>query len=177
MAEGILGTGRSHRQQDAVSIEGGPVSPQKKMASEGPGSGVQERSNWSGKWGFILAAAASAVGLGNLWRFPYLAAKYGGGAFLLVYLILVITFGFALMMGETALGRMTGLSTIGAFKQFGKKFAFIGVLASLVPFTHHPPTTASSVAGSASTWCPISRHRPMSSQVTSTSRDSSSTTR
>ena len=63
------------------------------------------RSSWSGKWGFILAAAASAVGLGNLWRFPYLAAKYGGGAFLLVYVLLVVTFGFSLMMAETALGR------------------------------------------------------------------------
>ena len=56
------------------------------------------RASWSGKWAFILAAAASAVGLGNMWRFPYLAAKYGGGAFLLVYPVLVVTFGFALMM-------------------------------------------------------------------------------
>jgi NSS family neurotransmitter:Na+ symporter len=97
-----------------------------------------ERASWSGKWGFILAAAASAVGLGNLWRFPYLAARYGGGAFLLVYLILVVTFGFALMMGETALGRITGQSAIGAFSYFGKKYKFIGVLASLVPFIITP---------------------------------------
>lgn len=114
------------------------MSSQKKITSEGTGSETQARSSWSGKWGFILAAAASAVGLGNLWRFPYLAARYGGGAFLLVYLILVVTFGFALMMGETALGRMTGLSTIGAFRKFGKKFTFIGVLASLVPFIITP---------------------------------------
>ncbi len=96
------------------------------------------RASWSGKWAFILAAAASAVGLGNLWRFPYLAAKYGGGAFLLVYIILVVTFGFALMMAETALGRKTGQSAIGAFSAFGKKFAIIGILASAVPFIITP---------------------------------------
>lgn len=96
------------------------------------------RASWSGKWAFILAAAASAVGLGNMWRFPYLAAKYGGGAFLLVYIILVVTFGFALMMAETALGRRTGQSAIGAFKGFGKKYAFIGILASAVPFIITP---------------------------------------
>ena len=104
---------------------------------KGAGS-PEKRSAWSGKWGFILAAAASAVGLGNLWRFPYLAAKYGGGAFLLVYIILVITFGFALMMAETALGRKTGQSAIGAFSAFGKKYMIIGILASAVPFIITP---------------------------------------
>ena len=107
-------------------------------AKTGMESGVPARASWSGKWAFILAAAASAVGLGNLWRFPYLAAKYGGGAFLLVYIILVVTFGFALMMAETALGRKTGQSAIGAFSAFGKKFAFIGILASAVPFIITP---------------------------------------
>lgn len=101
-------------------------------------SSSSTRSSWSGKWGFILAAAASAVGLGNLWRFPYLAAKYGGGAFLLVYVILVVTFGFSLMMAETALGRHTRLSAIGAFSSFGKKYKIIGILASLVPFIITP---------------------------------------
>ena len=72
------------------------------------------RDTWSSKWAFILAAAASAVGLGNLWRFPYLAARYGGGIFLLVYLILVVTFGFSLMITEFAIGRKTRLSCIGA---------------------------------------------------------------
>ena len=96
------------------------------------------RSAWSGKWAFILAAAASAVGLGNMWRFPYLAAKYGGGTFLLTYLVLVFTFGVSLLLLETALGRKTGQSAIGAFKQFGKKYAFIGVLASTVPFIITP---------------------------------------
>ena len=92
------------------------------------------RSVWSGKWAFILAAAASAVGLGNMWRFPYLAAKYGGGTFLFTYLILVFTFGVSLLLLETALGRKTGLSAIGAFKAFGKKYAFIGVITSAIPF-------------------------------------------
>ncbi len=95
---------------------------------------VVARSMWSGKWAFILAAAASAVGLGNMWRFPYLAAKYGGGTFLLTYLVLIFTFGVALLLLETALGRKTGQSAIGAFKSFGKKFSFIGILASIVPF-------------------------------------------
>ena len=101
-------------------------------------TGTPARSSWSGKWAFILAAAASAVGLGNMWRFPYLAAKYGGGTFLLTYLVLVFTFGVSLLLLETALGRKTGQSAIGAFKQFGKKYAFIGVLASTVPFIITP---------------------------------------
>lgn len=93
----------------------------------------EKRGNFTGKLGFVLAAAGSAVGLGNIWRFPYLAAKYGGGIFLLVYLVLVLTFGFTLMVGEIAIGRKTGLSAIGAFKALNKKYAFIGYLAALVP--------------------------------------------
>ena len=93
----------------------------------------ENRSTFSGKLGFILAAAGSAVGLGNIWRFPYLAAKYGGGIFLLVYLILALTFGFALMSAEIALGRKTGLSVVGAFKALDKRFAWVGYLAALVP--------------------------------------------
>ena len=93
----------------------------------------KKRDSFTGKLGFVLAAAGSAVGLGNIWRFPYLAAKYGGGIFLLVYLLLVLTFGFALMVGEIALGRKTGLSAIGAFKKLNSKYAFIGYIAALVP--------------------------------------------
>ena len=93
----------------------------------------QKRSSFTGKIGFILAAAGSAVGLGNLWRFPYLAAQYGGGIFLLVYLILAVTFGFALMVAEIAIGRKTGLSAIGAFKALDKRFSFLGYIAALVP--------------------------------------------
>ncbi|MDO4502319.1 MAG: sodium-dependent transporter [Coriobacteriia bacterium] len=99
---------------------------------------AKPRASWRGKWGFILAAAASAVGLGNMWRFPYLAAKYGGGTFLITYIVLVVTFGFALMMAETALGRMTKQSVTGAFSKFGGKFAFIGILAALVPLIITP---------------------------------------
>ena len=88
--------------------------------------------------GFVLAAAGSAVGLGNLWRFPYLAAKYGGGTFLLVYLILAVTFGFSLMIAEIAIGRKTGLSAIGAFKKLDKRFGFLGVLAAIIPIIIFP---------------------------------------
>ncbi len=93
----------------------------------------ESRSSFTGKIGFVLAAAGSAVGLGNIWRFPYLAAKYGGGIFLLVYIVLALTFGFALMTAEIALGRKTSLSAIGAFKSLDKKYSFIGYLASIVP--------------------------------------------
>ncbi len=92
-----------------------------------------KRSSFTGKLGFVLAAAGSAVGLGNIWRFPYLAAKYGGGIFLLVYILLAITFGFALMAAEISLGRKTGLSAISAFKLLDKKYTFVGYLASIVP--------------------------------------------
>ena len=91
------------------------------------------RSSFSGRLGFILAAAGSAVGLGNIWRFPYLAAKYGGGIFLLVYIILAVTFGYALAMVEISIGRKTGLSAIGAFKKLNEKFSWLGYLAALVP--------------------------------------------
>jgi len=88
--------------------------------------------------GFILAAAGSAVGLGNIWRFPYLAAKYGGGIFLLVYLILACTFGFALMITEVSLGRKTGKSVIGAYKDADRRFGFLGPVAAVVPFIITP---------------------------------------
>ena len=93
----------------------------------------QQRSSFSGKLGFVLATAGSAVGLGNIWRFPYLAAKYGGGIFLLVYLVLAVTFGFTLMCAEIAIGRKTGVSAIGAYKKLDKRFSFMGILSSLVP--------------------------------------------
>ena len=94
---------------------------------------TNNRSNFTSKIGFILAASGSAVGLGNIWRFPYLVAQYGGGTFLLCYIILAVTFGFALMTAEIALGRKTRLSAIGAFSALNKKYRFIGVLAALVP--------------------------------------------
>lgn len=81
----------------------------------------EKRSMFSGKLGFVLSAAGASVGLGNIWRFPYLAAKYGGGIFLLVYIILALTFGYTMIMAETTLGRMTKKSPVGAFRTFGKK--------------------------------------------------------
>lgn len=97
-----------------------------------------KRDTFSGKIGFVFAAAGSAVGLGNLWRFPYLAAKYGGGIFILVYLIVAVTFGFTLMITEAAIGRKTGLSAVGAFEKLDKRFGFVGYLACLVPFLITP---------------------------------------
>ncbi len=93
----------------------------------------QQRSSFSGKLGFVLATAGSAVGLGNIWRFPYLAAQHGGGIFLLVYIVLALTFGFTLMCAEIAIGRKTGVSAIGAYKKLDKRFGFMGILSSIVP--------------------------------------------
>ncbi len=101
-------------------------------------SNKTQRSAWSGKLAFILAGAASAVGLGNLWRFPTLAAQYGGGTFIFTYFVLAFTFGISLLLLETALGRKTGLSVIGAFSSLNKKWKFVGVLAAAVPFIITP---------------------------------------
>ena len=80
-----------------------------------------KRGSFSGKIGFVLSAAGASVGLGNIWRFPYLAAKYGGAIFLLVYIILAMTFGYTMIIAETSIGRMTGKSPVGAYKSFGDK--------------------------------------------------------
>lgn len=93
----------------------------------------KSRDSFTGRLGFVLAAAGSAVGLGNLWRFPYLAAKDGGGVFLLCYLILALTFGFTLLTTELAIGRKTGESALGAFKKLHPKAGWIGVIATLIP--------------------------------------------
>ena len=89
----------------------------------------KNRSSFSGKLGFVLSAAGASVGLGNIWRFPYLAAKYGGGIFLLIYIVLALTFGYTMIMAETALGRMTHKSPVSAYGSFakpGKKNGFLG---------------------------------------------------
>ena len=89
----------------------------------------EKRSSFSGRIGFVLSAAGASVGLGNIWRFPYLAAKYGGGIFLLIYIVLALTFGYTMIMAETALGRMTGKSPVGAYASFakpGKRGGFLG---------------------------------------------------
>ena len=94
-----------------------------------------ERSTFSGKLGFVLSAAGASVGLGNIWRFPYLAAKYGGGIFLLIYIILAMTFGYSMIVAETALGRMTKKSPVGAFGKFGKSkwLSFGGWINAIIP--------------------------------------------
>ena len=107
------------------------------QASSDSGKG-SARGLFSGNIGFILAVAGSAVGLGNIWRFPYLAAKYGGGIFLLVYLILMLTFGYALIVAETSLGRKTRLSPVGAYRAFGQMkrnpfLVFGGWINAVVP--------------------------------------------
>ena len=95
---------------------------------------MEKKSNhFSGQLGFVLAAAGSAVGVGNLWRFPYLAAKDGGGLFLIIYLILVLTFGFALLTSDIAIGRRTQKSAIGAYTQMRPRWKFLGILTFLVP--------------------------------------------
>ncbi len=94
---------------------------------------LHEHKGFGSKLGFILAAAGSAVGLGNIWRFPYLAAKYGGGFFLLVYIILAVTFGFTLMLTEIAIGRRTGKSVLGAYQAVEKHCAPMGWLAAFIP--------------------------------------------
>lgn len=92
-----------------------------------------KRTTFTSRLGFVLAAAGSAVGLGNIWRFPYLAARYGGGIFLIVYLALVFTLGFCLMISETAIGRKTGLSVVGAYRALDARWSFLGVLSAIVP--------------------------------------------
>lgn len=91
------------------------------------------RGSFTGSLGFVLAAAGSAVGLGNIWRFPYLAAKDGGGLFLLFYLVLALTFGFTLLITEISIGRKTGLSPLTAYGSIHKKFRWVGPIACLIP--------------------------------------------
>ena len=94
---------------------------------------MDKKNKFSGQLGFVLAAAGSAVGVGNLWRFPYLAAKDGGGLFLIVYLALVLTFGFTLLTSDIAIGRRTHKSAIGAYEAMQPKWKFLGILTFLVP--------------------------------------------
>ena len=94
----------------------------------------KERHTFGSSLGFILAAAGSAVGLGNIWRFPYLAAKDGGGIFLIVYIILALTFGFTLLITEVAIGRKTHLGPLSAYGRIHKGWKWLGVVGSLIPF-------------------------------------------
>lgn len=93
----------------------------------------EKGSSFSGSIGFVLAAAGSAVGVGNIWRFPYLCAKDGGGLFLLIYLVLVLTFGFVLLTTDVAIGRKTKKNALRAFEALDPKWKFLGRLTFLVP--------------------------------------------
>lgn len=93
----------------------------------------EKRNSFSGSLGFVLAAAGSAVGLGNIWRFPYLAAKDGGGLFLVTYVVLALTFGFTLLITEIAIGRKTKQSPLTAYKKLNKKWGILGILSCIIP--------------------------------------------
>ena len=97
-----------------------------------------KRASWSGQLAFVLAASASAIGLGNLWRFPYLAARYGGGTFIVVYLALVVTLGFTLMTTEIAIGRMTRQSQLTAYSRLRGGWGFVGFLGTVIPILITP---------------------------------------
>ena len=98
----------------------------------------KERNSFTGSLGFVLAAAGSAVGLGNIWRFPYCAAKDGGGLFLLVYLVFALTFGFALLITEVATGRKTQQGPLTAYKFINPKWGWLGIFSFVVPFIIYP---------------------------------------
>ncbi|HCO19504.1 MAG TPA: sodium-dependent transporter, partial [Tissierellales bacterium] len=93
-----------------------------------------KRENWGSRFGFLMAAAGSAVGLGNIWRFPYLAGENGGGAFIVIYLMFVVFIGFSMMLAEFTVGRKTGLAAVGAYKKINRSFTFAGVLGVLSAF-------------------------------------------
>jgi len=94
----------------------------------------QQRENWGSRLGFIMAAAGSAVGLGNIWRFPYTAGENGGGAFILIYLAFVFVIGLSVMIAEFSVGRSTNLAAVGAFKKYSSNWTFVGVLGVLSSF-------------------------------------------
>lgn len=95
---------------------------------------TSNRGQWASNIGFILAAAGSAVGLGNIWKFPYLAGANGGGAFVVIYLAMIVIIGFVIMLGEMAIGRNTHLSSVGAYKKLNEKWAFVGFIGVVVGF-------------------------------------------
>ena len=98
----------------------------------------EKRASWSGQLAFVLAAAASAIGLGNLWRFPYLAAQYGGGTFIAIYLGLVVTLGFTLMVTEISIGRMTAQSQLTAYARLHGGWGLVGLLGTVIPLLITP---------------------------------------
>ena len=94
----------------------------------------QPRENWGSRFGFLMAAAGSAIGLGNIWRFPYTTGQNGGGAFILIYLVFVFAIGLSVMTAEFAVGRRTGLAAVGAFKKYDSRWTFVGVIGVVSAF-------------------------------------------
>ena len=94
----------------------------------------EKRASWGSTFGFLMAAIGSAVGLGNIWGFPYKMGRSGGFTFLIVYLLLSLFVGFVIMMSELAIGRKTGSGVVGAYNAITKKFRFLGWLGILSPF-------------------------------------------
>ena len=141
----------------------------------------EKRSSFSGRLGFVLSAAGASVGLGNIWRFPYLAAKYGGGIFLLIYIVLALTFGYTMIMAETALGRMTGKSPVGAYASFakpGKRGGFLGFggwINAIIPVLIVPYYSV--IGGSSGIWWGISSAKARRWRRTASSRISFPTVR
>ena len=127
-----MGEGNMKEQQTPLVGDIAEEAPAADSGASGPQEG-KKHGGFTGKLGFVLAAAGSAVGLGNLWRFPYLAAQYGGGMFLLCYIVLAVTFGFSLLVLEIAIGRKTGKGVIGAFAALNKKFKWFGFVLLVVP--------------------------------------------
>lgn len=101
---------------------------------EGIFDGKRQRESWGSRIGFILAAAGSAIGLGNIWRFPYMAGSNGGSAFILIYFVFALVIGLSIMIAEFAIGRRTGLAAVGAYKSINKNWTFAGVLGILTAF-------------------------------------------
>lgn len=97
-------------------------------------SGKEKRENWGSRFGFIMAAAGSAVGLGNIWRFPYMTGQNGGGAFIVIYLVCVLVICLSVMVAELAVGRRTSLAAVGAYKTLDKRWTFAGVLGVISAF-------------------------------------------
>lgn len=93
-----------------------------------------KRENWGSRFGFLMAAAGSAVGLGNIWRFPYMTGNNGGGAFILIYAVFALVIGLSIMVAEFAIGRRTSLAAVGAYKKYSKNWTFAGVLGVLSAF-------------------------------------------
>ena len=95
---------------------------------------LKPRENWGSRFGFIMAAAGSAVGLGNIWRFPYLTGENGGGAFIIIYLVFVLAIGLSIMIAEFTVGRRSQLSAVGAYRKINRSWTFAGVLGVISGF-------------------------------------------